>query len=194
MYYALNYEAPLSILFWQALSAGSNRDWPPKSLAEKAKPVLKRAYARTKTGTRSETGSARTSTGLLLIRVLTHTNPTRTNKGSCIIVMSPFWNYIRSYVEVAKIVETWKCEKKLYPVYVRVLGVLIYRPKGSNNWPKHPNSHSLLHNLFSVTPESLSLQLAICFARHPFDPLSSHMKQQNSSTGIDPRPYHLHCW
>jgi len=43
-----------------------------KSLAEKAKPVLKRAYARTKTGTRSETGSARTSTGLLLIRVLTH--------------------------------------------------------------------------------------------------------------------------
>jgi hypothetical protein len=29
--------------------------------------------ARTKTGTRSETGSARTSTGLLLIRVLTCT-------------------------------------------------------------------------------------------------------------------------
>ena len=28
--------------------------------------------ARTKTGTRSETGSARTSTGLLLIRVLTY--------------------------------------------------------------------------------------------------------------------------
>ena len=70
MYYALNYGAPLSILFWQALSAGSNRDWPPKSLAEKAKPVLKRAYARTKTGTRSKTGSARTSTGILLIRVL----------------------------------------------------------------------------------------------------------------------------
>ena len=44
-----------------------------KSLAEKAKPVLKRAYARTKTGTRSKTGSARTSTGILLIRVLTHT-------------------------------------------------------------------------------------------------------------------------
>ena len=43
-----------------------------KSLAEKAKPLLKRAYARTKTGTRSETGSARTSTGLLLIRVLTY--------------------------------------------------------------------------------------------------------------------------
>ena len=43
-----------------------------KSLAEKAKPVLKRAYARTKTGTRSETGSARTSTGILLIRVLTY--------------------------------------------------------------------------------------------------------------------------
>jgi hypothetical protein len=41
-----------------------------KSLAEKAKPVLKRAYARTKTGTRSKTGSARTSTGILLIRVL----------------------------------------------------------------------------------------------------------------------------
>jgi hypothetical protein len=43
-----------------------------KSLAEKAKPVLKRAYAHTKTGTRSKTGSARTSTGILLIRVLTH--------------------------------------------------------------------------------------------------------------------------
>jgi len=42
-----------------------------KSLAKKAKPVLKRAYARTKTGTRSKTGSARTSTGILLIRVLT---------------------------------------------------------------------------------------------------------------------------
>ena len=56
-----------------ALSAGSNRDWPQKSLAEKAKPVLKRAYARTKTGTRSKTGSARTSTGILLVRVLTYT-------------------------------------------------------------------------------------------------------------------------
>jgi hypothetical protein len=43
-----------------------------KSLAEKAKPVLKRAYARTRTGTRSKTGSARTSTGILLIRVLTY--------------------------------------------------------------------------------------------------------------------------
>jgi len=42
-----------------------------KSLAKKAKPVLKRAYARTKTGARSKTGSARTSTGILLIRVLT---------------------------------------------------------------------------------------------------------------------------
>ena len=36
-----------------------------------------------------------------------------------------------------------------------VLGVIIYRPKGSNNWPKHPNSHSLLCNLLSVTPESV---------------------------------------
>jgi hypothetical protein len=43
-----------------------------KSLTKKAKPVLKRAYARTKTGTRSKTGSARTSTGILLIRVLTY--------------------------------------------------------------------------------------------------------------------------
>jgi hypothetical protein len=44
-----------------------------KSLAKKAKSVLKWAYARTKTGTRSKTGSAHTSTGILLIRVLTHT-------------------------------------------------------------------------------------------------------------------------
>jgi len=44
-----------------------------KSLTKKAKPVQKRAYARTKTDTRSETGSACTSTGMLLIRVLTHT-------------------------------------------------------------------------------------------------------------------------
>ena len=47
-----------------------------KSLAKKAKPVLKRAYARTKAGTRSKTGSARTSTGILLIRVLTYVHTT----------------------------------------------------------------------------------------------------------------------
>ena len=75
-----------------------------------------------------------------------------------------------------------------------VLGVIIYRPKGSNNWPKHPNSHSLLCNLLSVTPESLLdisinsalsrglhwcadvlYDLAICFARHPVDPLLSSL-------------------
>jgi hypothetical protein len=33
----LYYGAPLSILFWQALSAGSNRDWPPKKPRQESK-------------------------------------------------------------------------------------------------------------------------------------------------------------
>ncbi len=67
----LYYGAPISIYFGKRCLLDQTGTGHQKSLAKKAKPVLKRAYARTKTGTRSETGSARTSTGLLLIRVLT---------------------------------------------------------------------------------------------------------------------------
>ena len=58
--------------FWPLDQTGTGHQ---KSLAEKAKPVLERAYARIKTGTRSKTGSASFRTGIFLIRVLTRASP-----------------------------------------------------------------------------------------------------------------------
>jgi len=72
LYYALITERLSLFYFGKHCLLDQTGTGHQKGLAEKAKPVLKRAYARTKMGTRSETGSARTSTGLLLIRVLTY--------------------------------------------------------------------------------------------------------------------------
>jgi len=72
LYYALITERLSLFYFGKRCLLDQTGTGHQKGLAEKAKPVLKRAYACTKTGTHSETGSARISTGLWLIRVLTY--------------------------------------------------------------------------------------------------------------------------
>jgi hypothetical protein len=68
-YVILLWSASLYFLFWPLDQTGTGHQ---KSLAEKAKPILERAYARIKMGTRSKTGSASFRMGIFLIRVLTY--------------------------------------------------------------------------------------------------------------------------